>query len=99
MAKVQITKEVKEEFNQTINGKKKVVWMVIGMLIDFLSTLAISFLHIYSDKLPNQTYFLIILFVLLVIVVLGGEMIGVYYGALEQYVFDKEDKKVLKDNE
>ena len=51
-------------------------------------------------------YFLVILFVLLVIVVLGGEMIGVYYGALEQHVYEKNkdnednaNKKVLDINE
>lgn len=95
MAKVGITKEDKIEFKNTSNGKKKVIWMVVGMLIDFLATLGISLLHIFSDKIPNQMYFLVILFVLLVIVVLGGEMIGVYYGALEQFVFEKRSKKVL----
>ena len=35
----------------------------------------------------------------MVIVVLGGEMIGVYYGALEQYVYNKNNKKVLDINE
>ena len=95
MAKLRITRDDKIEFKSTSNGKKKVIWMIVGMLIDFLATLGISLLHIFSDKIPNQMYFLVILFVLLVIVVLGGEMIGVYYGALEQYVFDRNSKKVL----
>lgn len=99
MAKMRITKEDKEEFKSTTNGKKKVIWMIVGMLIDFLATLGISMLHIFEDKMPNQVIFLVILFVLLAVVVLGGEMIGVYYGALEQYVFHKNNKKVLDSNE
>jgi len=89
MAKLYIKREDKEEFKNTKNGAKKALWMIVGMIIDFLATLGISFLIIYSDKLPSQLYFYIILYVLLVIVVLGGEMIGVYFGAQEQYVYNK----------
>ena len=99
MAKLVITKEDKEEFKRTTNGAKKAIWMIVGMIIDFTATLGISFLNIYASKLPDKMYFYIILFVLLVIVVLGGELIGVYYGALEQYVFHKNEKKVLGPDE
>ena len=95
MAKLNITDEDKKEFKSTINGQKKSVWMVVGMLIDFLATLGISFLNIFSAKLPSVAYYYGILFILLVIVVLCGEMIGVYYGALEQYVYNKNNKKTL----
>ncbi len=95
MAKIVITNEDKKEFKSTINGQKKVIWMIVGMLIDFLATLGVCLLHIFSSKLPNSIYFYVILFVLLVIVVLGGEMIGVYYGALEQHVYNKLNKKTL----
>lgn len=96
MAKMRITNEDKKEFKNTINGQKKAIWMVVGMLIDFLATLGISLINIFANKLPNDMYFYGILFVLLVVVVLGGEMIGVYYGALEQYVYNKTNKKELK---
>ena len=100
MAKLKITKDVKEEFKRTPNGSKKAIWMLLGMVIDFLATLGISFLIMFSDKLPSTLYFYIILFALLVVIVLGGELIGVYYGALEQYVFHKtEDMKVNNGNE
>lgn len=103
MSKLGITKEDKEEFKKTPNGAKKAIWMIIGMVIDFVATLGISLLNIFSSKVSN-TYYYISLFVLLVIVVLGGELIGVYYGTLEQYVFHKyddrhKDKKVLDTNE
>ena len=39
MAKMHITNEDKKEFKNTINGQKKVIWMIVGMLIDFLATL------------------------------------------------------------
>ena len=99
MAKLHITSEDKKEFKSTTNGAKKAIWMIVGMLIDFLATLGISLLHIFSDKLPSSIYFYVILFVLLVIVVLGGEMIGVYYGALEQFVFQKNEKKKIEFDE
>ncbi len=99
MAKMHITAQDKKDFKDTVNGKKKAIWMLVGMLIDFLGTLGVSLLYIFSYKIPNQMYFLIILLVLLVIVVLGGEMIGVYYGALEQFVYQKRSKKVLDTDE
>ena len=96
---MRITKEDKKEFKDTSNGQKKVIWMIVGMLIDFLATLGISLLHIFSDKLPSTIWFYGILFVLLVVVVLGGEMIGVYYGALEQFIFEKNSKKKIEIDE
>ncbi len=106
--KLKITKEDKQEFKSTANGAKKAIWMLVGMMIDFLATLGISFLNIFSSKLPSVIYFYVLLFILLVIVVLGGEMIGVYFGALEQYVYNKHthadtnmesNKKILKEEE
>ena len=93
MAKLRITREDKEEFKNTKNGAKKALWMIVGMLIDFLATLGISLIIIFSDALPSQMYFYVGLYVLLVIVVLGGEMIGVYYGALEQFMYNKYIEK------
>ena len=99
MTKLRITSDDKKDFKKTINGQKKVIWMAVGMLIDFLATLSISLLNIFANKLPNSLYYYIILFILLVIVVFGGEMIGVYYGALEEYVYNKKHKKILDINE
>ena len=98
MAKLVITKEDKEEFKRTTNGAKKAIWMIIGMLIDFLGTLGISILNIISSKLPNMILYYVILFALLVIIVLGGELIGVYFGALEQYVYHKKAENNINDN-
>ena len=95
MGKIIITKEDKKEFKESKNGMKKLVWQKIGMIIDVLATLAISFLIMYSDRLPKAIYFYIILYVLLVIVVVGGEFIGTYFGALEQYAIDKHTKKTI----
>ena len=99
MAKLTITKEDKEDFKRTTNGAKKAIWMIVGMLIDFLGTLGISLLNIFSNKLSNMLIYYALLFVLLVIVVLGGELIGVYFGALEQYVENKTAKKAIDINE
>ena len=95
MGKIVITKEDKKEFRESRNGMKKLLWQKIGMIIDIIATLGISFLIMYSDKHPNAMYFYIILYVLLVIVVVGGEFIGTYFGALEQYVIDKHTKKEI----
>ena len=102
MNRLSISKEDKEEFKRTSNGAKKAIWMIVGMVIDFVATLGISLLHIFSSSLANGSLFYISLFALLVIVVLGGELIGVYYGALEQYVYHKyheTSKKVLETDE
>ncbi len=94
MKKIYITNEDKKEFRDTPNGRMKVLWMRLGIMIDFLSTLGISLLLIYSSYFYLWTFYLL-LYLLLVIVVLGGEFIGTYYGALEQYVIDKNNKKEL----
>jgi formate hydrogenlyase subunit 3/multisubunit Na+/H+ antiporter MnhD subunit len=99
MAKLVITKEDKEEFKKTVNGAKKAIWMIVGMIIDFTGTLGICLLNIFANKFSDMLIYYALLFVLLVIIVLGGELIGIYYGALEQYVFHKNNKKVLDSNE
>ena len=99
MGKIHITNDDKKEFKSTANGAKKAIWMIVGMIIDFLGTLGISLLYIFSNKISNDMCFFGILFVLLVIIVLGGELIGVYYGSLEQFVYHKNNKKVLDINE
>ena len=93
MKKIEITEEDKEEFRKTINGQKKLLWLKIGVLIDILSTLAVCLINIFSYYLSNQIVYYILLYVFLVIVVIGGEFIGTYFGALEQYVIDKNMKK------
>lgn len=94
-----ITKEEIKLYRQTPNGRKKYIWMFAGIIIDILATLGISILINNSHRLPSVLYFYAGLFVLLVIVVLGGELIGVYFGALEQYFYDKQQKKVLNIDE
>ncbi len=94
MGKIVITKDDKEEFNKTKNGAYKYTWLIIGCLIDIFATLGISFLIIYSSHFRLFTFY-ILLYILLVIIVVGGEFIGTYYGALEQYVLHKKERKEL----
>ena len=94
-----ISREEMREFKKTDNGLKKYKWMIAGAFIDFFATLGLTFLINYSYLIKNDVYFYALLFVLLVIVVLGGELIGVYFGAAEQYVYNKNQKKVLDINE
>lgn len=96
MAKINITDEDRDEFRKTRNGMKKALWMYIGMVIDFFATLSVCLLNIFAYKLPSAIWFYVILYLLLVIVVVGGEFIGTYFGALEQYVLDKKMKKELQ---
>ncbi len=99
MGKKNITKEEKKEFRSTKNGSNKFRWMLTGIIIDIIATLGISLLIIFSERIESQMLFYILLFMLLVIIVLGGELIGVYFGAIEQYFYDKHMKKVLENNE
>ena len=95
MGKIKITKEDREEFKKTINGKRKYLWFKLGIIIDFFSTLSVSLLNIYSHYLANSLQYYIILYIILVIVVIGGEMIGTFFGALEEYVVNKKAKKEI----
>ena len=87
------------EFRNTPNGSKKYVWMLGGASIDIIATVGIFVLVNNAYCIPNIWYFYGILFLLLVAVVLGGELIGTYFGSMEQYYYDKNQKKVLDINE
>ncbi len=95
MSKIQITRDDIKEFRNSDNGKIKILWMRIGVIIDLLATLVISLLNIYANYLKSPWYYYLILYLLLVIVVVGGEFIGTYFGALEQYVICKYTKKKI----
>ena len=95
MGRRKITKEEIRAYRKTPNGRRKYSWMFVGIIIDIMATLGISILIMNSHRLPSTLYFYAGLFILLVIVVLGGELIGVYFGALEQYFYDNQQKKVL----
>ena len=99
MGKIHITKKDLKEFHSTANGRSKYIWMYVGMIIDIIASLGISFLIMHAKDVPSPLYFYCMLFILLVIVVLGGELIGVYFGAVEQFFYDKMQKKVLKIHE
>ena len=94
MKKLRITKEDKDNFKNTRNGAIKYLWCYIGAIIDIVATIGVSLLIIYSSMFTSLAFYLI-LYALLVIVVLGGEFIGTYYGALEQYMLNKREKKEL----
>ena len=94
MQNLRITKEDRESFKNTRNGAVKYLWCFIGAIIDIISTICISLLIIYSSNFTALAFYLI-LYGLLVIVVLGGEFIGTYYGALEQYMLNKREKKEI----
>lgn len=96
MGKIKVTKEEKRLYRQTPNGKRKYLWMLAGVIIDLMSTFGISILIMNSGRFTKPIYFYICLYILLVIVVLGGELIGVYFGAMEQYFYDQHQKKVLE---
>lgn len=95
MSKILITKEDKESFNKTKNGQAKYRWLFVGAFIDLVATLGISLLILFSKRIPNIFIFYGILYILLVIIVVSSESIGVYYGALEQYVLHKKEKKEI----
>lgn len=94
MEKIKITKEDREEFKKTKNGALKKAWCLVGGVIDFIATIAVCFLIMFSSHLTPFVFY-IVLYALLVIVVLGGEMIGTYFGALEQFMLHKKEKKEI----
>ena len=95
MKKIVISKEDKDNFNKSNNGDNKYIWMKIGCIIDIISTLGISVLIIFSGYIRNALTFYFLLYGLLVLIVVGAEFIGTYYGALEQFVLHKKEKKEI----
>lgn len=95
MEKIVITKEDKKKFNETRNGMAKLAWKKIGCFVDILGCIGISLLILIIKYLPNMLIFYLLLYALLVFIVVGAEFIGTYYGALEQYVLNKKEKKEI----
>ncbi len=93
MEKLIITDEDREEFKKTINGKQKFLWLKIGIIIDIISTISVSLLNIFANRLNSSIEYYIILYIILVFVVVGGEFIGTYFGALEEYARNKKTMK------
>ena len=87
------------EFRNTPIGSNNYFWMILGIVIGILSTLAICFLLAFSYLIFNYIVFYFLLFILLILIVVGGGLIGIYYGSLEQYIHDKKQKKVLEIDE
>lgn len=87
---MKITKDDIREFRETENGKIKYLWLKIGIIIDLLLTLSVCILQIYSYIFNSSFVYYLILYILLVIIVVGGELIGTYFGALEQFVINKK---------
>lgn len=96
MEKLIITDEDKEEFKKTVNGKQKYFWLKIAIIIDILSTLSVSLLNIFANRLHSSMEYYIILYIILVFVVIGGEFIGTYFGALEEFA---KNRKIIKKKE
>ena len=90
---MEITREDVKEFRNTINGKRKYLWLKIGVIIDLVFTLSVCLLEIFSDIFSSSLLYYLVLYVLLIIVVVGAEFIGTYFGALEQYVISKKMKE------
>lgn len=88
-----MNKEDVKEFRETENGMRKYLWLKIGVIIDLIFTLSVCILQIYSYIFNNSLIYYITLYILLVIVVVGGELIGTYFGALEQFVINKKMNK------
>ncbi len=99
MREVRITKDDKVNYHYTKNGANKYFWMKMGCLIDIFGTLGISLLIIYSGYVRNGLVFYLLLYLLLVFIVIGAELIGTYYGSLEQYVLNKKEKKMISNLE
>lgn len=95
MKKTVITKDDKKQFIATDNGHNKYLWMKIGCLIDAFSTLGISVLIVFSNYVKNALVFYFLLYGMMVLIVVGAEFIGTYYGAMEQFVLHKKVKKEI----
>ena len=87
---MKITKDDVKEFRNTENGMKKLLWLKIGVVIDLVFTIAVCLLERFSESIPSSLLHTIILYVFLVIIVIGAEFIGTYFGALEQYCLTKK---------
>lgn len=99
MEKRKITKEEIKAYRKTPSGRSRYLLMHIGIVISVSATLGITVLIINANRIFNPIYFYICLYLLIIIAVLGGELVGVYYGAIEQSFSEEHKKKVLNIDE
>ena len=93
MKKIKITREEKLKFKKTENGKKKFKLMILGFAFTIIGSTLIGFLVGYClgiDSFIN--YFEELVLLGLFVAILGSEFIGMYLGALEQFVIDIRKK-------
>lgn len=96
LIKASFSKKDIEEFKKTPIGIRKYMWMLGGISIDVIAMVGVFILIKRAYHGANSFYFYTILFLLLVSVIIGGELVGMYFGSLEQYA---RDKGSLKNNE
>ena len=99
MGRRKYNKEDVIKFRNTSVGSNNYFWMILGITVIIVGTLGIWFLMAFSYIVFNYVIFYLLLFILLVLIVIGGGLIGIYYGSLQQYIYAKEHKRILEIDE
>lgn len=97
-------------FNKTESGASKLVLFVMGIILGIVSSTLFGYMCGNYNATGDYRYYDWLLFVAIFLLILTGELIGIYFGAYEEFhlmekqknVNQKEDEKkdiaLLKDN-
>lgn len=92
-------KKVFGKFNKTASGASKFALFIMGIILGLTSSTLFGYMCGSYNATGNYRYYDWLLFVAIFLLILTGELIGIYFGAYEEYVLNKKDNEKLIEEE
>ena len=93
-------KEIKKEgknfkiFNKTESGASKFALFIMGIILGITSSALFGYMCGNYNATGNYKYYDWLLFVAIFLLIFTGELMGIYFGAYEEYVFHNKKEKI-----
>ena len=86
-------------FNKTESGASKFALFIMGIILGIVSSTLFGYMCGNFNATGNYRYYDWLLFVAIFLLIFTGELIGIYFGAYEEYHLMKKKNKEEKESE
>ena len=86
-------------FNKTSSGASKFALFIMGIILGLVSSTLFGYMCGSFNATGNYQYYDWLLFVAIFLLIFTGELIGIYFGAYEEYHLMKKKSMEEKENE
>lgn len=86
-------------FNKTSSGASKLSLFIMGIILGISSSALFGYMCGNFNATGDYKYYDWLLFVAIFLLIFTGELIGIYFGAYEEYVLNKKNNKDIKEVE